>query len=127
MDAPIPSRLKAGTPGLGEASEAEIEQRAIELAAVDGRNAFSDADLAKAAIELGGGIPDTLAPEIDAPIVEEIATWDEPAEQRGGEVKPFQLDDETSVAQQLVEDGLEEADHSRRVAAAEQTGEDTLL
>ena len=85
MDAelPIPDRLKAGSPGLGEASEAEIEQRAIELATADGRDAFTDADLARAAAELAGGAPDTLVPEADAPIVEELESWDEPVELHG--------------------------------------------
>ena len=126
MDAelPIPDRLEAGSPGLGEASEAEIEQRAIELATADGRDAFTDADLARAAAELAGGAPDTLVPEADAPIVEELESWDEPVEQHGRHVERTELEDEASVAEQLMEDGLEEADHSQRVAAAEEANEE---
>src|SRR5688572_15284468 len=122
-EVPIPDRLKAGTPGLGEASEAEIEQRAIELATADGRDAFTDADLARAAAELAGGAPDTLVPEADAAVVEELEAWDEPVDQHGRQAERIELEDESSVVEQLMEDGLDEADHSQRVAAAEEANE----
>ncbi len=117
-DPALPVRLKAASPELGQASQAEIERRATELALSDGRDAFTDADLARAAEELAGGSTPTVAPEAD-PATEEITAWDEPPAQSGHRVPTVPLEDETSVAEQLVQDGIEEAEHDVRVAAAE--------
>lgn len=118
-DPSIPDRLKAGSPGLGSPDSNEIERRAIELAMIDGRHSFTDADLAQAAAELSGGTPDSLSPESDAPIVEELETWDEPVNEHGRKVEETELEDEAAVDEELIADGLDEADHSQRVAAAD--------
>lgn len=119
-DSALPERLKAGDPGLGAPDSQEIEQRAVELAKSDGRSTFTDADLARAEAELGGGSPEELAPEADAPIVEDIQTWDEPVNEHGQKAQEFALEDEANVGEELVADGLDEADHSQRAAAAEE-------
>ena len=56
--------------------------------------------------------------------MEELESWDEPVDQHGRQVDRTELEDEASVAEQLMEDGLEEADHSQRVAAAEEANEE---
>jgi len=118
-DTILPTRLKAGSPGLGHASQVEVERRAKELALTDGRETYTDADLAVAAAELAGGGTSTEAPEADAEL-EEVTAWDEPPTQTGHLVAPIPLEDEAAIAEQLVEDGLDEADHDIRVAAAGQ-------
>jgi len=115
---PIPTRLRAATPGLGQPSETEIERRAIELAQSDGRDAFTDADLAQAAAELSGGDATSGAPAADASL-EQVTSWDEPAAATGRRIDTMGLEDESSVAEQLIRDGLEEADHDLRVEAEE--------
>lgn len=115
-DTILPTRLKAGSPGLGHASQPEVEQRAAELALSDGRQAVTEADLAMAAAELAGGGTTAEAPEAD-PELEQMTTWDEPPAQTGHLVPTTPLDDENNVAEQLVDNGLEEADHDIRVAA----------
>lgn len=121
-DSPLPTRLKAGSPGLGAGSESEIEQRAAELALSDGRDAYTDADLARASEELGGGTPDVTAPEVD-PTLEQVTAWDDPPEQAGHRVEPIPLDDELNVSEQLIQSGLEEADHDIRVATEEEAAD----
>jgi hypothetical protein len=116
----LPTRLKAGSPGLGHASQVEIERRAKELALTDGRETYSDADLALAAAELAGGGTTAEAPEADADL-EQVTVWDEPPTQTGHLVSPPPLEDESAIAEQLVDDGLEEADHDIRVVAAGQS------
>lgn len=123
-DPSIPDRLKAGSPGLGAPDSNEIERRAVELAMIDGRQSFTDADLAQAAAELAGGTADNLSPEADAPIVEDLETWDEPVEQHGRQVEETALEDEAAIDEELIADGLDDADHSQRVAAAEESEED---
>jgi len=121
-DHPLPDRLKAASPGLGEASGTDIERRATELAQIDGRDAFTDADLARAAEELGGSGPAALAPEVLTPEIAELTAWDDPVGQDGHHREKVPLEDENSVAERLVQDGLAEADHDRRVTAAEEAG-----
>lgn len=115
-DTVLPTRLKAGSPGLGHANQTEVEERAAELALSDGRQTVTDADLALAAAELAGGGTTAEAPEADSEL-EQVTTWDEPPTQTGHLVATTPLEDENNVAEQLVEDGLEEADHDIRVAA----------
>ena len=112
----LPIRLKAGSPGLGEATQADIDRRAAELALSDGRSSYTDADLAHAAAELGGGDKTPPAPELE-PGLEEVTAWDDPPAQEGHRIEPTLLEDEGSIAEQLISDGIEEADHDIRAAA----------
>ena len=122
-DHPLTDRLKAASPGLGEASAMDIERRATDLAQIDGRESFSDADLARAAAELGGSDATPLAPEAVVPAIEQLTAWDDPVGQDGHRTDRAPLEDERSIAERLVEDGIDEADHDRRVTAAEEAGE----
>ncbi len=112
----LPTRLKAGSPGLGEPSTTEIERRALELARSDGRSTFNDADLAHAEAELAGDKP--LAKEREA--VDQVTPWDNPPGEAGRHVKPVPLEDEGNTAEELIQDGIEEADHDTRVAAEDE-------
>ena len=120
---PIPTRLRASTPGLGEASNAEIEQRAQELALCDGREAFSAEDLLTAQEELGGGIVSVTAPEI-LHERQDLAVWDSPVGQAGRQVRHPSVDDEVNIGEQLVQAGMAEAEHDQRVQAADAVNED---
>ena len=115
----LPTRLKAGTPGLGHASGFDIARRAEELAISDGRGAYTDADLVRAAAELSGGETLPAAPEVVA-AMEQVSTWDDPPAQAGHRVPSTPLDDEGNIAEQLIQDGVQEAEHDRRVAAEEE-------
>ncbi len=118
-DTILPTRLKAAAPGLGHASQTEVDRRAKELALSDGRENVTDADLALAAAELAGGGTTAEAPEADGDL-EQMTVWDEPPTQTGHLVPPVPLEDDSAIAEQLIEDGLEEADHDIRVVAAGQ-------
>jgi hypothetical protein len=56
------------------------------------------------------------APELSEQTKELIA-WDEPPGCAGHEVPTVKPDDETSIAEQLVQEGAEEADREHRIAA----------
>lgn len=111
----LPQRLKANGRGLGYPSQTEIELRATELAISDGRTQARESDLARAAAELSGGGADFEAPEASREI-EELTSWDEPPGQLGRHAG-HPLEDDKRIAEQLIESGLEEADHDVRVAA----------
>ena len=112
----LPTRLRAGSPGLGQACQADIERRAAELARSDGRNSFTDADLTLAAKELAGGENAPAAQSSD-PGIDQVTAWDDPPDQAGRRVAPAAQEDERNIAEHLIQDGLEEADHDIRVAA----------
>lgn len=112
----IPTRLRASTPGLGEASETEIEQRAQELAQSDGRPVFSATDLLAARAELGGGTTPVVAPEI-AHGQQGLVIWDGPIGEAGQQVIRASEDDEVNLGEQLVQAGMAEAEHDQRVQA----------
>ena len=115
-DSILPTRLKADAPGLGQADESQIEKRAIELAKSDGRDAFTDADLSRAAEELGGNPDISTVPEVE-PAVDALQAWDETPDEAGHRVEARPLEDDVAVAEKLIADGLDEADHDLRSAA----------
>ncbi len=120
-DSALPNRLRAGSLGLGEASLDEIETRAKELALIDGRETVTDADFARATVELGGSSASAAhAPEVIDSAMESLTTWDEPTGQHGMQVEPSHAEDEVSVGDQLIQEGVIEADHDSRVTAAEE-------
>src|SRR4030095_2248261 len=109
----LPDRLKAAGRGLGEASQTDVDRRAAELAQIDGRDTFTDEDLARAAAELG------------APAGNEGDTgmWDETAEDLGKRTHRTPLENESNIGEQLTQQGMADADHDGRVAASDREGE----
>lgn len=59
-----------------------------------------------------------LAPELSAE-TEKLVTWDEPPESAGHQAPTTNPEDETSIAADLVEKGIDAADRERRIAAAD--------
>ena len=113
----LPTRLKAGSPGLGEAAQVDIERRAVELAQSDGRDKVTDADIVRAVAELASASAPPGAPEESTPDLAGVTAWDDPVDQSGHRVETSPSDRERTVAQQLVMDGMEQADHDTRAAA----------
>jgi hypothetical protein len=104
----LPDRLKATGSGLGEASQTEIDRRAAELAQMDGRDTFTDEDLAKAAVELGAH-----------PNGGEAATWDETAEDVGKRARRGRIENDSNLGEELTQQGMDDADHDQRLAASD--------
>jgi len=61
---------------------------------------------------------DVTAPELSSE-TKELVEWDQPPEATGHAAPKVLPDDETSIAEQLVEEGTDEADRDRRIAAAD--------
>jgi hypothetical protein len=63
------------------------------------------------------GVTPSSAPEVDSK-TENLTEWDEPATAPTSEPKiPFE--DETTIAEELVEEGNDEADREQRLASAD--------
>src|SRR5581483_1225928 len=100
-------RINEHANGAGVPSPEDVEHRARELAVIAGRAAsdFTEADLAEAKRELLGG----EAPPSDVnAIADSVIERDEVYGSSGLRAKTYRPDDEANIAQDLVEEGVEE-------------------
>jgi len=105
--------------GLGAPTPEQVEARAREIALIDERepNEFTDTDWNQARRELLGEVmpPPPEESEEAAKMEEE---WEVTPDDRGRRVnRPGAEDDEESVGEQLVTDGVEEAIHDQMLEA----------
>ncbi len=116
--------------GLGAPSPADVEKRAREIAMIDERNPddFTDTDWRQACQELMGAENNTPPEETpdNADLTEE---WNVVAGSKGHRVPRPGTEEEETVGEHLVIDGLEEATHDQMLEARreelEQEGEIT--
>ena len=105
--------------GMGVPSPEDIERRAREIAQIDERNPdeFSEADWAQARKELRGAEHPTPQEETKGS-AEMSNDWEVTADNRGRRVpRPGAEEDEETVGENLVNDGVEEATHDQMLEA----------
>jgi len=125
---PRPGKIEVHGNGLGAPSPEEVERRAREIAMIDERNhnEFTDADWKQARRELMGEENNTPPEETsdNADLTEE---WTVVASSKGHRMPRPGTDEEETVGEHLVSDGLEEAAHDQMLEARreeiEQEGE----
>lgn len=113
-DTPKPSRITLRGTGQGEIGDDAIEQRAAELARTDGRRIPGEHDRWRAREEITHPGPPP-APEGD-----DVEKWSAAPTSRPHSGPRADLEDEESAPEALVREGIEEADHDRRVTASEE-------
>jgi hypothetical protein len=102
--------------GLGTVTEEMVRQRAAELALVNGRppGQIRDSDLDQARRELTGR--ETVVPTpTQAEELTEDERWDPVGESEGGKVPVVPAPDEETFAEELVEEGAEDAEQDSMV------------
>ena len=102
--------------GAGEMSRETLEQRALELARMDGRDMWNKGDREAAAAEIGRSWQPASEPELVEPVLGELVAWDEPPESHGHAVPRTPLENDENLAEILVQEGIEEAEHDLRLA-----------
>lgn len=112
-----PGKIEDQGSGLGVPSPEQVEERAIELAKIDGRASVkvTDADREQARRELTGESTDSFPPE--GPALANAASWSEPPGSIGHKTPDLLPDDESTHAERLVEEGLDEALHDKMLEA----------
>lgn len=110
------SHLEVVGDGVGEISRQTFEDRALELARMDGRETWNALDLQAAQQELGRAWEPSTEPELVAPILGELVEWDENPESDGHAVPRTPLENEENAAEILIHEGIEEAEHDTRLA-----------
>lgn len=114
--------------GRGGITEADIERRARELAAIDGRTGADPTvdDLARARLELTGtDLPPTTGDDAEA----EIGISRDPSEppsNTGHQVPDNEGTDEQKAVERLTEEGVEEAQHEQMLAARRRQRHDDM-
>jgi hypothetical protein len=105
--------------GMGTVTSATVEQRAREIALINGRppNHYNQDDFMEAKRELTGATADSDG-EAEGHMVAGLVTWDEAPDATGHSVEKELPEDEQSWAAQLVEEGIEEAEHEQMVEGA---------
>ena len=114
-----PGRIQIHGEGVGEISDEVIETRAKELAQMDGRPEAKEHDRVRAREELLNPGP-SPAPEADETVTP-VELWSKAIASRGHEGVHTELEDEANLAEQLVEEGVEEADREQRLSASEES------
>ena len=103
--------------GIGALGEADLERRARELALIDGHAEPTPDDWDQARAELGGSV---VEPGEDDAMTDSLSRDpSDPPANRGEQVPDIAEpdDDEEEVAERLVSEGVEEAEHDQMLAA----------
>jgi hypothetical protein len=115
---PRPGKIEIHGNGLGAPSPEEVEKRAREIAIIDERNPdeFTDADWKQARRELMGE-ENNMPPEETNDNAELTEEWSVVAGSKGHRLPRPDADEEETVGEHLVIDGLEEAAHDQMLQA----------
>jgi len=125
---PPPGKISEHGNGIGAPSPEEVEKRAREIAMIDERNPneFTDADWTQARHELSGE-ENNVPPEETPDNAEMTEEWSVIAGSKGHRIPRPGTEDEESVGQHLVIEGVDEATHDQMLEARreelEQEGE----
>ena len=109
--------------GLGALSADQVRQRALELAFIDGRDEFNDADWREAKRELHGGHGHTNSEE-EAEMVCLVSERDMVVTDLGHHVPNIGPETEDNLGEELFAEGMDEAVHEQMLAARREEEED---
>jgi hypothetical protein len=103
--------------GVGTVTRDMVVERAREIAIINSRgpNHYNQDDFNQAKLELTGT---TAEEEADGNLAEKLTAWDEPLTEAGHPVGREELSDDQTIAEQLVEQGLNAAEHEQMVEGA---------
>jgi hypothetical protein len=101
---------------MGTVTADAVLERAREIALINGRgpNHFTQEDFLEAKWELLGGTASSNGEAVEETIAG-LTQWDESPAATGHPVPKGELEDEQSLSAQLVEEGVEEAEHEQMV------------
>jgi hypothetical protein len=115
-EAQLRGKILRGTEGIGTVTPQMVEQRAREIAQSDGRAEVNDLDRTRAREELIGPVSSSDRP----PTREEPGRdWQMPLVSTGEKAPTVRPEDEQNIPEELIEEGVEEADHDQRLSSGE--------
>ncbi len=115
---PTPGKMEENALGLGVPSPEQVEERAVELAKIAGRaGRVRDDDREQARRELTGHAAPTVEPPDAEEDTETVSSWSETTGTTGRETITHGPEDEATVDEQLVTEGMDEALHDEMLEA----------
>jgi hypothetical protein len=120
---PVSARILVHSEGLGTPTPAMVRKRAEEIALINGRTEFTEADWRQAKIEMHGchGPDGELSDEMAMAAMS--SERDMLAADVGHQTERMALDDERNLVEELWVEGMEEAEHERMLAARKELHE----
>jgi hypothetical protein len=113
-------KIIRGTEGLGTVTQQMIEERASEIARSDGRSQPNDLDRSRAREDLTGATLDSEKP----PTREEPGRdWQMPLVSTGQKAPTVRPEDDQNIPEELIQEGIDEADHDQRVSSERTRGQ----
>jgi hypothetical protein len=113
----LQAKIVRHSEGLGVPTTDLVRQRAMEIAKINGRNAFTEQDWQQAKIELhGGNLPPTE--NGDEEMAESVSGRDMVAGSVGHHTENVALEDDINVGEELVNEGMDEAVHDQMLEAS---------
>lgn len=109
----VPGKISDHFKGAGTFTRDTVEQRAKELARINGRERFTEDDWAQAKRELQG--VDNFNETGEADSIVGRTSWDEDPGESGHQAPRVEPLDEQTLAEHLVEEGVFEAEHDQMV------------
>jgi hypothetical protein len=118
----IRAKISSHSRGLGTATPEMLEKRARELAVINGRNSdeFNEADLLQARQELIR--TQQVVKDLDEPEATATTGAEKVQSTSGHQSESRPARDEQLVAEELVQEGLDEAQHDRMYEASKEEG-----
>jgi len=120
----VPGRISGHFSGLGTVTKQMVVERAKELAIINGHEHFTDSDWAYAKRELLGVDNVNETGEDDS--VAALTRWDEDPGTSGHHIPNLGAQDEQVLAEYLVEEGINEAEHEQMVEASRPRREEEM-
>jgi hypothetical protein len=112
-------KMECHSQGLGTVTRDMVMQRAREIALINGRapNHYTRDDFLEAKRELVGSDA-AFDEDNEFESVNALTTWDEDPGTSGHEVEHVEPNDEQLINEELVQEGMDEAEHDRMVEGA---------
>ncbi|MEI9892482.1 MAG: hypothetical protein WDN28_00795 [Chthoniobacter sp.] len=123
---PTPAKIIQHSEGLGAPSADTVRRRAQELATINGHAEFNDDDWREAKRELHGG-HQTNDTNGDMEMSAAISEHDMVTSSMGHHVENMGVEDQDSVAEELIAEGMDEAVHEQMLASRLEDKEDEDL
>ncbi len=123
---PTPAKIIQHSEGMGIPTADMVRKRAQELARINGREEFNDDDWRDAKRELHGGhqLNDTNG---DMEMATTVSEHDMIVSSLGHHVENMGVEDQDSMAEELIAEGMDEAVHEQMLASRrEEAQEDDL-
>src|SRR5436309_2137803 len=123
---PTPAKIIQHSEGMGIPTADMVRTRAQELARINGREQFNDEDWRDAKRELHGG-HQTNDTNGNMDMIAAISEHDMIVSSMGHHVENMGLDDQDSMVEELIAEGMDEAVHEQMLASRKEEAEEEDL